>query len=49
MTHFPNTTHVSWAGVIMLTIPLAGCGLVATSDMSLYANADVEMTRRRQN
>ncbi|EFP68096.1 Flp pilus assembly protein TadD, contains TPR repeats [Ralstonia pickettii] len=48
MTRFPNTTRASWAGVTMLTILLAGCGSMATSDMSLRADADIEMARQRQ-
>ncbi|KJK04754.1 MAG: hypothetical protein ACTHNO_14140 [Ralstonia sp.] len=48
MTRFPNTARASWAGVAMLTILLAGCGSMATSDMSLRADADIEMARQRQ-
>lgn len=48
MTRFPNTARVALAGVTMLTIMLAGCGSMATSDMSLRADADIEMARQRQ-
>jgi Flp pilus assembly protein TadD len=45
MTRFQNT---ACTGVAMLTILLAGCGSMATSDMSLRADADIEMARQRQ-
>lgn len=48
MTRFQNTACTGLAGVVMLTILLAGCGSMATSDMSLRADADIEMARQRQ-
>ncbi|CAJ0735907.1 hypothetical protein R16034_00285 [Ralstonia edaphis] len=48
MTRFQNTACTGLAGVAMLTILLAGCGSMATSDMSLRADADIEMARQRQ-
>ncbi|CAJ0886329.1 tetratricopeptide repeat protein [Ralstonia flatus] len=46
MTRFPNSARASLA---VLTILVAGCGSMATSDMSLRADADIEMARQRQN
>lgn len=48
MTRLPNTARASLACVTMLTVLLAGCGSMATSDMSLRADADIEMARQRQ-
>lgn len=48
MTRFPNAVRAALAGMTMLTVMLAGCGSMATSDMSLRADADIEMARQRQ-
>jgi Flp pilus assembly protein TadD len=45
MTRFPNAARASLA---VLSILLAGCGSMATSDMSLRTDADIEMARQRQ-
>ena len=48
MTSFPNTARARALGVTMLAILVAGCGSMATSDMSLRTDADIEMARQRQ-
>jgi len=48
MTRFPNAARASLAGVAVLAILVAGCGSMATSDMSLRTDADIEMARQRQ-
>nr|WP_311526814.1 tetratricopeptide repeat protein [uncultured Ralstonia sp.] len=48
MARFPKTTH-AWLGALsILPALLSGCGAMATSDMSLRADADIEMARQRQ-
>lgn len=48
MAPFPNIKH-AWLGALsILPLLLSGCGSMATSDMSLRADADIEMARQRQ-
>ncbi|WP_454845747.1 tetratricopeptide repeat protein [Ralstonia thomasii] len=48
MTRFPNAVRAALASMTTLTVMLAGCGSMAASDMSLRADADIEMARQRQ-
>ncbi|KMW44379.1 hypothetical protein PQH03_20610 [Ralstonia insidiosa] len=48
MTRIPKAVHIRLAGLSILTALMAGCGSMATSDMSLRADADIEMARQRQ-
>ena len=48
MTRLPITTRAWMASLPILTALLAGCGSMATSDMSLRADADIDMARQRQ-
>lgn len=48
MAPFPNIKH-AWLGALsILPLLLSGCGSMATSDMSLRTDADIEMARQRQ-